>query len=405
MRRLYRRLPLILLCLAAGVWAQAEAASPEDAAARWATRRLQAKPLAVGAAVDDRGRLWLARVEGGRVWVSHSEDGRLFSAPLPINLQAEAIAADGENRPKIAVAADGTVHVTWTVALAKPYTGHVRYSHSQDGGASFSAPITVNDDPAEVSHRFDALAVDGARVVIAWLDGRHRQQAKEKGQSYAGAALYYAESRDGGASFGPNRKFADHSCECCRVALIMHQGAPLALWRQIYGENTRDFALARLKPGQGVIRASDDDWRLDGCPHHGGALSADAAGGLHLAWFTQGSSRQGLFYRRGDGTTGDLVMTPPHKFGNDHAQAGHPAVLATGREVTLAWREFDGRQTIICTQRSTDRGEHWGPVQRVAATIGAADYPLLLARDGGPWLLWNTADEGLRLQPLAEAGR
>jgi hypothetical protein len=36
----------------------------------------QGKPtLAVGAALDDHGRLWLAKVENQRLWIARSDDG------------------------------------------------------------------------------------------------------------------------------------------------------------------------------------------------------------------------------------------------------------------------------------------------------------------------------------------
>ncbi len=154
-----RRL-LLVAALAVG-WAQA-APPKHDMAAMWSAQQAVARPLAVAVAFDDAGRLWLARVESGQLKVAQSEDnGRHFTWPVTVNALPETIAAEGESRPQIAVAADGTVHVLWNIALAKPYTGHVRYSRSTDGGRSFSAPVTVNDDRAEISHRFPALLVAG----------------------------------------------------------------------------------------------------------------------------------------------------------------------------------------------------------------------------------------------------
>ena len=368
--------------------------------ATWAARLNTAKPLAISASFDERGRLWLARVEQGHVLLAVSGDGGAsFAEPVKVNSEPEAVSADGENRPKLAIA-NGSVHVSWTVSLPKPYTGHIRYSRSTDGGRSFSPPVTVNDDPDEVSHRFEAMAVDGKRVVLAWLDGRERKAALDAGLEYAGSALYYAVSTDGGAHFSANRRFAEHTCECCRVALAWRAGRPVALWRHVYPGNIRDFALASLDERTSPRRVSDDEWLLQGCPHHGGALATDGRGGLHLVWYTQGKTRQGLFYRRLDGN----VLSAPEKFGDDDAQAGHPAVLASGKTVTLAWREFDGKAYSVWTRRSRDGGEHWEAPCRVLTSETPSDYPLLIARRGQPWLVWNSEREGVRALPLAEAG-
>mgnify|MGYP003344883948 CR=1 FL=1 len=44
------------------------------------------------------------------------------------------------------------------------------------------------------------------------------------GRSYRGAALYYAVSSDAGATFAGDFKAADHTCECCRIALAPAAG-------------------------------------------------------------------------------------------------------------------------------------------------------------------------------------
>ncbi|HEX8872988.1 MAG TPA: sialidase family protein, partial [Nitrosospira sp.] len=204
--------------------------------------------MAIGAALDEGGRLWLAKVENQRLLVSWSDDGgRNFSNPVPATPEPENIVADGENRPKIAVARDGTVLLTWVQSLPQKYSGNVRFARSTDSGQTFSQPITLNDDGRITSHRFDSMAIDGmGRVVVAWLDARDRDAAKEKGESFSGVSIYTARSSDNGASFGANRRFQAHTCECCRIALTWTAEGPIAFWRNIFGSNTRDFAIGNL---------------------------------------------------------------------------------------------------------------------------------------------------------------
>ncbi|HJW03783.1 MAG TPA: sialidase family protein [Azospira sp.] len=365
--------------------------------------------LGIGVAADAQGGLWLARVEEGRVKVSVSRDGGAsFSTPVAVNPTPENIYADGENRPKLQVLADGTVYVSYTQALAKPYSGMIRFAVSRDGGRSFSAPVTINDD-GEGSHRFDSLvADDSGTVVIAWLDKRDGVAAARQGGSYTGSAVYYAVSRDGGRSFAANRKLADHSCECCRVGLAVDRdGTPLALWRHIFGRNTRDFALARLplaadQPPQAPLRVTDDDWAVDACPHHGGDLAVDGAGRYHLLWFTLGSTRQGLYYRRSE--DGGKTFSAPLAIGDFDAQAGHPALLAQGERLLIVWREFAGDAFRLRLMESRDGGQHWSAPRQVAQVSGPADYPRLLAQPQGPLLVWNTRDQGVQLIAVDAGG-
>lgn len=395
-----RQATLMLLAgVLASAWAAHDHATPgkHDPNTSW-QKSLARPPLAVGVAFDMRGRLWRAQVDNGRLRVSHSGDaGRSFTPPVTVNHEPERIAADGENRPKLAFGDQGEVYVSWTRSLEAPFSGHVRFSRSLDDGRSFSAPLTVNDNREAISHRFEALLVDGrGRIWIAWLDKRDLSAAKQHGVKYTGAAVYYAVSEDRGASFAANRKLADHSCECCRIALARDtDGRPVALWRHVFGKNTRDHALARLDDQPVVRRVTHEDWAVDACPHHGPALAIGADGAYHLAWFSGAPGKSGLYYARAAGR--DAGFTPPLPFGNNDAQAGHPALLVQDATVHLAWKEFNGTLSLIRAMHSRDGGKSWSAARTLATSRGRSDHPQLLGFGDKAYLAWNTAGEGLRL--------
>lgn len=353
--------------------------------------------LAVGATLDGKGRLWLARVEDQKLLVSWSgDDGRSFSSPVVVTVEPENISADGENRPKIAVARDGTVLLSWTQSLPQKYAGNVRFARSTDSGKSFSEPITLNDDGRLTSHRFDSMAIDGdGRVVVAWLDARDRDAAKETGDRFAGVSLYTAKSWNNGKNFGGNRRFQSHTCECCRTALIWTKEGPVSLWRNIFDTNTRDFAIANLDKG-GIRRATHDEWQIDACPHNGGSLAIDRQGQLHLVWFTNGTARQGLFYKR---LNGDWESRPL-PIGNPAAQANHASVAAQDKIVVVTWREFDGQSYSAQMMYSIDSGDSWSEPMRLMTSAGATDYPVPLLDGRKVLIVWNTAKEGLRIVPI-----
>ena len=406
---------LALVCLLPlTAWAQqlAGRASVEDAGARrqqaWEARLAEQNPLAVGAALDAQGRVWLTRVQERRLLVSHSADGGgSFSAPVAVTPQPEAVTADGENRPKLAIGADGTVHVSWTQGLAKPMSAHIRYARSTDGGKTFSIPMILNDDRQIVSHRFDALAVDGkGGVAVTWLDARSRSGRTANKSPQTDVGLYAALSADGGATFAPNRRVAEHSCQCCRTALTWSAQGPLAFWRHVFGRNIRDFAIAALDGGP-VLRVTDDEWEIDGCPHHGGGIAADGRGNLHIVWFTDGAKRKGIFHRRiaqtdFSKTDARLDMSAPLALGDAARQAGHPAVAASGDRVLLAWREFDGRRFSAWAMLSQDAGASWGAPQKLAEAAQQADYALPLVDARQALVVWNATEEGLRVLAVAK---
>src|SRR5690606_23570859 len=130
--------------------------------------------------------------------------------------------ADGENRPKIAFGPRDEIYVSWTSPSSEKFTGDIRFTRSLDGGKSWSAPAVVHRDRQLITHRFESMLVDGAgRIWVAWIDKRDLGKAEAAGQEYAGAAIYYAYSDDRGATWRGDYKLADHSCECCRIALAL----------------------------------------------------------------------------------------------------------------------------------------------------------------------------------------
>ena len=103
--------------------------------------------LGASAAFAPDGSLLVATKQGEHVLLYRSSDeGKTWSAPTAVNAQPEQISADGENRPKIAFAADGGLLVAWTRPLGKPYSGAIRLARADDG-QRFSAPLTVHKDP------------------------------------------------------------------------------------------------------------------------------------------------------------------------------------------------------------------------------------------------------------------
>lgn len=199
---------------------------------------------------DKQGILWVAWYASGHVYVSRSSDkGQSFNPPVIVNRSPELVYAKGENRPKLAFGSKGEIYISWTQKLTeKRFSGHIRFARSLDGGKHFSDPITVNDHLGVTSHRFDALAVnEKGDIYIAWLDKRDLLAAKKLNKKYNGAALYYAVSTNAGKSFRKNKKIADSSCQCCRVAMAMNnRELPVIVWRHIYGDNIRDHGIVNF---------------------------------------------------------------------------------------------------------------------------------------------------------------
>lgn len=364
-----------------------------------------ARELGTGAALGRDGRLWVVSKEtaGQDQYVvlrSTQDLGRNWSEPRRILKSPEQVTAGGEARPHIALGADGEIYVSYTSTVARPHVGDIRFLRSRDGGRSFADPLTVNTDRSRVTHSFESMVVDPqGRIFIAWIDGRDAARARQRNEKYAGAAVYYAVSTDGGASFGTDRKLADHSCECCRIALSLNEkGKPVAVWRHVFAPNIRDHAMAELNadglPSK-LVRVTFDDWRIDACPHHGPSLAFGADGSRHLAWFSGRQGAAGAWYAA---TAADGGAQAPVRLGG--AMASHPEVAVAGNQIGVVWKEYDGRASSVVGRVSADGGKSWKQ-STLASTSGASDHPYVIGGGDMPLLVWHTLDEGIRVVPLA----
>lgn len=366
----------------------------------------KALDLGTAAMVDPNGRIWTVHKQteqGGQFLALQSSDdgGATWSAPKRIQDKPEPISSEGENRPKLARGAKGELYISYTSPLAKPHTGEIRFVRSLDGGKTFTVPVTVHANRDVITHRFDAMIVDPqGRIFIAWIDKRDLEAARARKQDYAGAAVYYAVSDDHGATFRGDFKLADHSCECCRIALALEPGGKvLAMWRHVFAPNARDHAMAQLTPA-GVAaapqRVTFDDWRIDACPHQGPALAFGPDGVRHQAWFNVKGEEGGVFYA--SAAPGAALATPV-RLGSE--QADHAAIAVDGKTVVLAWRQFDGKATAILGKVSLDGGRTWRE-RELARTAQASDHPQLLKGRTGIVLVWRTQGEGVRVVPVKD---
>ena len=349
------------------------------------------------------GALWVAWSANGRVAVQRSADlGRSFSAPLFVNRQPEKLDAGADSHPQLVVDAKGGIVAAYTLAVGADYAGKVFVARSNASRTDFDPPQPLTDNTA--SQRFVAFALDpSGEVFAAWIDKRNLVAAAMAKQKYDGAALAFAWS-NGSKEFEVTRIAQDNTCECCRIGVAFAgDHKPAVMWRNMFAGGVRDHAVMTFegnKPGP-VYRVAVDDWKLDACPHQGPSLAIAANGTYHATWFTEGRNRQGLFYARS--TDGGRMFSAPMAVGDKENLASRPFVFALADTVWLAWKEFDGEQSVVSIMESKDDGVTWTKRREVARTTDASDHPLLVSRGKDIFLSWATLNEGYRLIKVGNA--
>ena len=306
-------------------------------------------------------------------------------------------------RPKIVVDRKGDIVLAFSIFRDKAFNGQVLTTRSGDGGKSFAdaKPITSNNE----SQRFEALGLDAdGTVFAAWLDKRNRVPVQAAGKKYDGAGLFFASSKDGGATYTEAQLATDNTCECCRLGLAFAgPGKPVVIFRNIFEGGVRDHAVMAFPdlatPGE-VRRVSTDDWQIAACPHHGPSLSISSAGTYHAAWYTNGKARKGLFYARSqdEGRT----FSDPVAIGRADRNPTRPYVLAGPRGTAMVWKEFDGEKTTVNLMTSHDDGKSWSKPVAISSTSDTSDHPLLVSDGQRIFLSWMTKADGYRFQQIGD---
>jgi hypothetical protein len=166
--------------------------------------------------VDTNGNLFLAG-GGSPFWCirsSNAQNGNVtptFDQTTQVNLGGDLIQG-GINgiglcgQTFVAVDRSGTAtnNYVYVLASVEPFSAtngtDVMFARSTDGGATFSAPHRINDDPINQNkwHFFGTLSVaPNGRIDVVWLDTRNAANNTD-------SQLFYSFSTDGGATWAPN---------------------------------------------------------------------------------------------------------------------------------------------------------------------------------------------------------
>jgi len=353
--------------------------------------------LFVSAAFGPDGRLWRVAPGKNHVYVDYSTDmGKTFSSPVAINAKSQRIKVSGENRPGIIVDRSGQIYVVYAAEGNQPLTAY--FSVSIDKGHSFSTPLPLSEKASEANSFQGRLSLSSSGQVYAfWHDERDRMDWRRPGN-----AIYYRTIGGQSNLDSTAQKLSDTICDCCRIAATSDNVVePVLLTRFIYPGGIRDHGLIKIRANNEEPiswRVTFDEWAIQACPEHGPSIAISDDGNYHIAWFTLGGIRQGLFYAYSSDQ--GKHFSEPLSFGTQGKLPSHPDIIAQGEHVILTWIEFDGVKSQLLVMHSNDGGQNWLPAKSIAESTAEVDFPFLLQNDLGTFVSWNSKNEGYRFIQL-----
>lgn len=302
------------------------------------------------------------------LFVARSEDGG--------RTFGDAVRASGDRtvhvmpieRPAIATDGEGRVGVAWLEIPPDGNGAAVWYADSADGGRSFGPGRIVAADDEGETTMVSVAMGPSGDPLLAWLNG---------------SSLRTVRSVDRGRSFGDARSIGDGSCECCQPAVVVDAGRVLIAYRGLERGgaegDVRDLALIRSMDGgetfEPVTAVSDAHWRLRACPIAGPSLAV-RADRVHVAWMDGRAAPPGTL-SRGDvwlaaSVDGGASFGPNVRVNAD-ASAHHtlPTIdVAPGGRIHVAW-QADAAGARVLYHTTTDDGRSFAPPDVIASSADA----------------------------------
>jgi hypothetical protein len=300
------------------------------------------------AVIDAAGTIHLVYFKGDPAggnlfYVSSKATPIDFSRPIRVNSQPDSAVAIGTIRgAQIALGKEGRVHVAWNGSQkarpSNPIKGSpMLHARSDESRSAFEKERNLMQRTFGLDGGGTIAADSAGNVFVGW-HGR----TTDAPEGEAGRRMWFARSRDDGATFAPEKPAlsrATGACACCGTrALIDSHGTLYALYRAATGNIDRDMILLTARDrGESFEAVSLQPWRVTTCPMSSESL-VESGTDVLAAWETRG---QVAFARIDSRTLQPSQPISPPGGGNRK----HPVVAANAQgETILAWAEDTGWQ-------------------------------------------------------------
>ena len=207
------------------------------------------------------------------LYINSTDKGNSFSAPTLVALLPGFVSSHMRGA-QIAATKSGIL------IIAVNEAGDI-LSFFKNGNGPWINGQKLNDRDTIAKEGFISLSADGDKVFAVWLDLRNNLKNN----------IYGAGSADGGKSWSSNKMIytsPDSSvCECCKPSVLAKNNHVYVMFRN-WLQGNRDLYLATSSDNGNKFdtaqKLGKGNWKIDGCPMDGGALTIDDNDVIQTVW-------------------------------------------------------------------------------------------------------------------------
>ena len=332
-------------------------------------------------------------------------DGTAWSAPQTASEGPDWF-VNAADMPGVTPLPGGALAAHWLVR--GPGAGYgLRVSRSDDGGRTWTPPVTPHRDGTPAEHGFARVFPwAGGRTGLIWLDGRKYFQTSATRRSSSITLVHGGDSAHAHAqetalrfaALGSDGTLTDEgeldarTCDCCQTAAAVTGNGVLVAYRDRSGDEMRDVALVRMAEGRWTppTIVHRDGWRIDGCPVNGPAVATEGDR-VAVAWFTGVGDRPHV--RLAFSNDAGATFGPPVEVAGAVPLGRVGVALAGPGSAVVSWMEGPAASATLRLRRVHAERPPEAPVT-VAEGLDArtTGFPALARQNEAVVLAWTAFD-------------
>lgn len=281
------------------------------------------------------------------------------------------------------------------------YAYNVAVSLSEDGGQTWSMPLTPHTDGTATEHGFVSLYAVAEGVGAVWLDGRNMTEDKSHSEHMSGGDLQGMTLRSATLTADLNliveQQIDALTCDCCQTDVGVGTSGPIVAYRNRDADEIRDIYVSRSVDGkwQEPMRVSNDGWKIAGCPVNGPAIDA-SDDNVSIAWFTAANGRSAVLMARS--SDAGLSFSDPVMIDDQKPVGRVDVALLDNGDTVVSWMAKRDQEETRIKARLISAGGEVADAVTIAKTAAsrASGFPQMVAVENDLLFAWaeSSNDDG-----------